>query len=356
MLTSSPLRHRDRLRTGSRSFFAASLLLPRWVAEPATVLYAYCRVADDAIDESADPNAAYETLSQRLNAIYEGRPEPARIDEDFARLVRDHQLPRALPFALLDGFLWDAQGRDYESIDDLLAYATRVAGSVGVMMAVLMGVRERSTLARAANLGVAMQLTNIARDVAEDAQRGRLYLPAQWMRQAGLDPLCWRDAPASSPALVAVIARLLRLADQHYRLGASGVAGLPRACRFGVHTAGLLYAEIGQELLRRGGDPFSGRAVVPPLTKLRVLARAGLATISQQPVNPRPPLAQTAFLVDAVGAAPAGRRGVIDSAGVSASKSSPSADGALDSPRALACVYAVLTRLERADRRVRGQF
>lgn len=340
-------QHRQRLRGGSKSFFAASLVLPRRVAAPASVLYSFCRVADDAIDDSSDPAAAFAGLSQRLNAIYAGQPEDDPIDRDFARLVSHYDLPKALPLALLDGFLWDAQGRHYETLDDLLGYATRVAGSVGVMMAVLMGVREQSTLARAANLGVAMQLTNIARDVAEDAMRGRVYLPAQWLREAGISPAHWRVDPAHSPALCSVVARLLALADHHYNLGNAGVAGLPRSCRFGVHAARLLYAEIGRELERRQLDPFAGRAIVSPVTKLRVLSRAARAAIVQVPADHRPPLAQTAFLVDAVTAHASSRLSLAE---MQLAKD----EAAVEQPRALACVFDVLTRLERADRAARG--
>jgi 15-cis-phytoene synthase len=100
-------------------------------------------------------------------------------------------LPRELPAALLEGFAWDAAGRYYETIDELHDYCARVAGSVGAMMALIMGVKNKQVLARACELGNAMQLTNIARDVGEDARNGRLYLPRSWMREAGIDPQAW---------------------------------------------------------------------------------------------------------------------------------------------------------------------
>ena len=96
-------------------------------------------------------------------------------------------MPRILPDALLEGLAWDAMGRRYATLSDLRAYSARVASAVGAMMCVLMRVRDRDALARACDLGVAMQLTNIARDVGEDAREGRLYLPTDWLAGAGVD-------------------------------------------------------------------------------------------------------------------------------------------------------------------------
>ena len=108
-----------------------------------------------------------------------------------ADLMRRCAIPAALPEALLEGLAWDAEGRSYETIDELFDYAARVAGAVGVMMALIMDVRSPQALARACDLGVAMQLTNIARDVGEDARLGRIYLPRQWLREAGIDADAW---------------------------------------------------------------------------------------------------------------------------------------------------------------------
>ena len=107
--------------------------------------------------------------------------------------------PAALPEALLEGLAWDAEGRSYETLDDLFDYAARVAGTVGVMMTLIMGVRSPEALARACDLGVAMQLTNIARDVGEDARMGRIYLPRQWLREAGVDAEAFLADPQARP-------------------------------------------------------------------------------------------------------------------------------------------------------------
>jgi len=269
---------RTLLRGGSKSFHAASLLLPMRVRDPATALYAFCRVADDAIDESDDPAASLDGLRLRLAAIAQGRPQDSPVDRAFATVLADHAIPVQIPESLLEGFSWDATGRRYATLSQLNEYAVRVAGTVGVMMALLMGRREREVLACACDLGVAMQLTNIARDVGDDARLGRLYLPADWMREAGIDPDAWLARPAFSPALAGVVDRLLATAEPLYARAAAGIGWLPAACRPGMHAARLIYAQIGESLRRQGLDSVTRRAVVSGWEKSVLLGAAVAAT------------------------------------------------------------------------------
>ena len=265
---------RRLMQGGSKSFFTASLLLPARVRAPATGLYAFCRVADDAIDEATDPQAAMAQLHQRLDAIYAGTPGPELADRALCCVVQSHGLPRALLDALLEGFEWDVSGRRYETIEDVHAYGARVAGTVGVMMALVMETRSRAALARAGELGVAMQLTNIARDVGEDARMGRLYLPRQWMREEGLDPDTWLAAPQFNAALARVVQRLLDEADRLYERAECGVAALPRDCRPGIQAARLVYSEIGHRLAATGLNSITQRTVVPRQRQLWLVAKA----------------------------------------------------------------------------------
>lgn len=302
---------RAMLRTGSRSFHAAATLLPRSVRDPACAVYAFCRVADDAVDGDGATapggvtargggEAAVARLRERLGRAYAGRPLPRPEDRALARVVARHAVPRALLDALLEGFDWDASGRRYETLADLRAYAVRVAGSVGAVMAVLMGARAPEAVARACDLGVAMQLTNIARDVGEDARAGRLYLPRGWLREAGLDPDAWLARPVFDPALGEVVRRLLHAADELYTRADSGVAGLPAACRPGIGAARLLYAEIGREVARAGFDSVARRVRVPAGRKAALLARGLARSFAPVSVPPAPPLEEARFLVEAV--------------------------------------------------------
>lgn len=291
----------ELMRGGSKTFFAASRLLPSRVRGPAIALYAFCRVADDAIDFSDDRVSALAALNERLRRVYAGDPMAYEPDRALAAVVQEFNLPLELVAALLEGFEWDAEGRRYEAIEDLEAYSARVAGSVGAMMAVVMRARGEQALARACDLGVAMQLTNIARDVGEDARFGRLYLPLAWMREAGLDPDTWLQHPVFDARIATVIGRLIKAADVLYQRSEHGIGQLPRDCRPAIRAARLVYAEIGRELEKAGLDSINHRAVVSGKRKLALLARASGAAIIA-PADPKhhfDPLPANQFLVTA---------------------------------------------------------
>ena len=326
---------RATLRDGSRSFLAAARLLPGRVHRPATALYAFCRVADDLIDRDPGGAAAgLAVLHRRLDGIYAGTPADDPADRALCHVAARHDLPRALLDGLLDGFAWDAEGRRYADLPDLLDYAARVAGTVGAAMAVLMGVRSAGLVARACDLGVAMQLSNIARDVGEDARAGRLYLPLRWLREAGVDPDAFLAAPAPGPAIAGVVRRLLDEAGALYARADDGIAGLPLSCRPGIATARRLYAAIGREVARNGYDSVTRRARVGGgrkilLAGMSVLASPFMARDARCPVPP--PLPAARHLVAAVTAGPLpatdvqerAQEGVRDGASDGASEGAP---------------------------------
>jgi phytoene synthase len=292
---------RSLMRGGSKTFFAASLLLPARVRAPATALYAYCRLADDAIDTGSQPHIAMQGLRDRLHAIYQGRPGNQDADRALCQVVHRFAIPRELLDALLEGFLWDAQGRRYETLADVQAYGARVAGTVGAMMSLLMGTRSAAALARACELGVAMQLTNIARDVGEDARNGRLYLPREWLKEEGLDADAWLRDPRFNPAIARSTARLLEAAEDLYRRAEHGIAALPLDCRPAIQAARLVYAEIGHQLQRQGLNSVEHRAIVSKRRKLALIAIATGAALmppSHELGDPTP-LAAIQYLVDA---------------------------------------------------------
>jgi len=290
---------RTLLRGGSLSFHAASLLLPRRIRNPATALYAFCRVADDAVDNGSDKQAAVERLGRRLDRAYAGQPQNHPIDRAFADMIATHAIPRTLPDALIEGLAWDAAGRRHHDISEARAYAARVAGSVGAMMTLIMGRRDAESLAAACDLGIAMQFTNIARDVGEDARQARLYLPLEWLAAAGIDPDTFIAEPQHSPAIVRVIARLLDEAERFYDRAQSGIARLPLDCQPGIHAAHMIYRAIGRSLARAGYDSITSRARVSGTRKLGLaslaLVRAALPALRL----PALPCAETRFLIEA---------------------------------------------------------
>ncbi|SEM96974.1 phytoene synthase [Loktanella fryxellensis] len=297
---------RDVIRTGSLSFHAASRLLPGRVRDPALALYAFCRVADDEVDEGRDKTAAVLRLRDRLDLAYAGRPLNAAEDRAFAAIIAAYDMPRALPDALLEGLAWDAQDRRYATLSDVRGYAARVAAAVGAMMCVLMQVRCADTIARACDLGVAMQLTNIARDVGEDAREGRLYLPTDWLADAGMTESAFLSDPRPGPVQCRMVRRLLTEADTLYRRSEAGIAGLPASARLGIWAARLIYDGIGRQVRRQGYDSITRRARTSRVQKLAWMGQAAGLTVATF-VMPRPavmyaaPLPEVAFLVDAAG-------------------------------------------------------
>ncbi len=303
----------EAIRHGSRSFHTASRLLPGRVRDPALALYAFCRLADDAVDLQEAKARAVLELHGRLDRAYAGRPDNAPADRAFAAVIEEFDMPRVLPEALLEGLAWDAMERRYADLPGLRSYSARVASAVGAMMCVLMRVRDRDALARACDLGVAMQLTNIARDVGEDAREGRLYLPREWLDEAGVDATALLAAPRMTPELGAVIRRLLREADRLYLRAEAGIASLPADARPGIYAARFIYADIGRAVARNGHDPINRRARTGGALKLGRLGlsvlRAGMTlALPRSPVIHARPLPETEFLVDAAARVEAPRR------------------------------------------------
>lgn len=305
MIDPQDLDHcREAIRHGSLSFHAASKLLPAKVRDPALALYAFCRLADDEVDEGDYEAGAVFRLQERLELAYAGRPKNAPEDRAFAAIVQEFQMPRALPEALLEGLAWDAAEHRYDTLSGVRDYSARVAAAVGAMMCVLMRVRDADALARACDLGVAMQLTNIARDVGEDARIGRIYLPLDWLREAGIDPVNFLREPLPTNDVRKMVKRLLHEADRLYRRSEAGIDVLPLQARTGIWAARLIYAGIGRQIKRQGYDSISMRAHTSTAQKLGWLMQSGLRTagsliMPKSAVIYAKPLDEVAFLVDA---------------------------------------------------------
>jgi len=294
----------DAIKHGSLSFHAASKLLPHDVRDSSLALYAFCRVADDEVDLKQDKVTAVQTLIDRVDCVYRGHPRNHPTDRAFAHIVERHDMPRALPEALLEGLAWDAMGHRYDSLNDLYAYSARVASAVGVMMCRIMDVRDRDTLARACDLGVAMQLTNIARDIGEDALERRLYIPQNWFHEAGLDPEEFLDNPQPRQIIRHMARRLLRDADRLYIRSNSGIAHLPVRVRLAIFAARFIYAAIGDAISQNSYDSVTKRARTTRITKGLLVAKSAFCT-GQSVIGPScamrfaPALPETEFLVTA---------------------------------------------------------
>jgi phytoene synthase len=266
---------RQILAQHSKSFAFAGRLLPAWCRDDAAALYAWCRRCDDAVDGPRDAvarAAAVERLRAELARIYDAGNESDPVLAGFQAVVRRHAIPRHYPGDLVDGMAMDVGAVRYRTFDELLLYCYRAAGTVGLMMAQIMGVRDSSASRRAADLGIAMQLTNICRDVAEDAARDRIYLPADILEA------CRRPGDPEGEVARAV-AELLRRADDFYTSADAGLPALPLRCAIGIRAARLIYAEIGRVIARRQFDTRAGRAVVSRGRKTWLALRALFGTL-----------------------------------------------------------------------------
>lgn len=278
---------RLRIERGSKSFAAAARLFDKETRASAYMLYAWCRHCDDEIDgqdfghQNESTAAAQEGAAERLSRLrtqtrqaLDGKADH-EVFEALARVMSKHQIPERHAFELLDGFEMDVSGRVYRTLDDTLDYSYHVAGVVGVMMAMVMGVRDRETLNRASDLGIAFQLTNIARDVIPDAEVGRFYLPEDWLAEAELDRQSI-TVPANRDRVYAVAERLLETADQYYDSAQYGIAHLPARAAWAIAAARNVYRDIGRVIRARGAKAWDRRAYVGRTRKLTGVALGGV--------------------------------------------------------------------------------
>ncbi|MGB0086595.1 MAG: phytoene/squalene synthase family protein [Rhodomicrobiaceae bacterium] len=286
---------RERIEKGSKSFAAAARLFDPDTRARAHMLYAWCRHCDDVIDGQelgfASGAADAGSPADRLAGLRENTRRAVRGDWDemvfgaLHRVVTERGIPERYLLDHLQGFAMDVEGRHYRTLDDTLAYCYHVAGVVGVMMAIIMGVKDTATLDRASDLGIAFQLTNITRDVMEDAAAGRVYLPEQWLIEAGVPDGGIAD-PANRKKVYAVTQRMLAVADRFYVSARHGIASLPFRSAWAIAVARFVYRDIGRLVRAHGASAWDQRAHVSAARKLYGVARS-LATIARSHAHGR---------------------------------------------------------------------
>lgn len=262
----------ELLAGAGKSFHLAGKFLPPARRAAATRLYAFCRGLDDLADETGDAaqiEAVAASLQRRdtanpLAALYWSldNPDPAPAIA-LARALRD-----------------DTAAVEIGDERELLRYCHGVAGTVGLMMARVLGATDPAAAWHAIDLGIALQLTNIARDTREDADRGRRYIPRRWL---DLPPDSVRTAPEAAHAAAM---RCLDLAELYYASGIAGLVYLPSESRRGILVAARVYREIGEELRRRGPQRAADRVIVPGWRKAALVAVALLAPAPWQSAKP----------------------------------------------------------------------
>lgn len=295
----------NSIAVGSKSFASASRLFDPPTRRSAVLLYAWCRHCDDVIDgQEAGHNAVPLSQAQaqlrlaELRALtqtaYLGAPVQ---DPAFAALqavVQRHGIAREEALDLLQGFAMDVEERQYQTLADTLQYCYHVAGVVGLMMARIMGTQDPQILDRACDLGLAMQLTNIARDIVDDAKVGRCYLPQQWLEELGMTPATLGE-PQHRAAVARLATRLIDAAEPYYASAEAGLAALPWRSAWAVASAGAVYRKIGIRVRAAGAQAWDTRTSTGKLEKFGALSGGLWASLLRRlrRYPPRDPLLWT---------------------------------------------------------------
>jgi phytoene synthase len=278
------------IANGSKSFSLAAKLFAPEVRDAACFLYGWCRYCDDQIDKAAASGES-KNLDQRLHTLrartvsafsLDSQSEPVFVALQY--IAHRYAIPSHYALELIEGMAMDVRSTRYATFPELLLYCYRVAGTVGLMMSHVMGLRDESALRNAADLGIAMQLTNIARDITEDAVIGRIYLPLHWLEDARIAP----DeiaAPENRVQLAVLTRRLLTEAERYYQSGDAGLWHLSFRSACAVAAARHVYAAIGALVIRRGARAWDRRSYLTGPRKLWLLLGALLALIPSLPAR-----------------------------------------------------------------------
>lgn len=281
---------REIITKGSKSFSLAAHLFASQTRNAAIFLYGWCRYCDDQVDEAGksgnrdDLERRLASLRERTASAFSWEPQQEPVFVALQHIAKLYAIPAHYALELIEGMAMDVRGTRYANFRELLLYCYRVAGTVGLMMSHVMGLRDESALKHAADLGIAMQLTNIARDITEDAAMGRIYLPVSWLDEANIvdDEIA---APSNREKLAAITFRLLREAERYYRSGDAGLWHLSFRSACAVSAARHVYSEIGSLLIQRGGRAWDQRTYVTGSRKLWAVTRGVLSLIRSAPTR-----------------------------------------------------------------------
>jgi phytoene synthase len=279
---------RESLKKNGKTFWLASLFLPKEVAADAATLYAFCRKMDDLADEHdvLDGTKQLERVREDLRTGRSSQP----VMRELIQLIERRGIDRRAAECLLDILTRDAsQDVCIETEAELLKYCYGAAGTVGLMMSAILQASGEAARIQAIDLGLAMQLTNIARDVQEDAKMGRRYLPSVWVD--GLKPdeiLSAKVGSSEAEKVKLAVEKILTLADVFYASGAKGFPAIPASARLGIRIAAAVYRQIGVELRARKCDVLRPRVVVSLPTKLRIAAGAVVGVSELERIHESP--------------------------------------------------------------------
>jgi 15-cis-phytoene synthase len=277
---------RESIAKGSKSFALASRLFDQATRERAWLLYSWCRACDDLADGQdhggemsavADPHIRLAFIRDMTERALRGETTSDPAFDALGLVVAECKIPHEWPRDLVQGFAMDADAFSPRTTQDMLTYCYHVAGVVGLMMAVVMGVdpEDKETLGHANDLGLAFQLANIARDIGEDARAGRCYIPATWLGKADIGP-GEHMKPHYRKALAGIGAKFAEMAQGYEASARIGARKLPFRSRWAVLSAAGIYGDIAREVARRGEHAWDSRVFTTKTAKLNWVMRAAV--------------------------------------------------------------------------------
>lgn len=275
----------------SKSFYISAKMLPQQKRWATFALYGFCRYADNLIDNPR--NRSKEDLIHEVNYLeheikcaYKSGESEHPIIQPFIYVAKKYQIPLEYPLDLLKGVKMDLTEKRYETFDDLYVFCYRVAGVVGLMMTYVLGYKSEKAFKDAEKLGIAMQLTNILRDVQEDKNMGRIYLPQEDFRRFGLSERDIMDEKMHGKMRKMMKFQINR-ARQYYKSADKGIHYLDRDAQFAIIASSKIYHGILHKIETRNYNPFLGRVYVSQLKKFAILFKEIVRTrIINPPINP----------------------------------------------------------------------
>jgi len=275
------------IKKGSLSFSLASMLLSLKHRTAIHTLYSWCRWCDNTIDDiprtasNVRKRSAIAKLRQDTDAALSGTySQDNYVFRSLQQMTFTYKIPRRYFHDLIDGMEMDVDKHRYETVEELRLYCYRVAGVVGLMFSHIVGLREQSALKNAVDLGIAMQFTNIARDIHEDFHMGRVYLPVEWLKPASVDP---EKLLESETKIWPVVEILLSEANRYYQSGDGGIRDLPWKAALAAKAARNIYSEIGRKIKATGPNYIRRRTVISGPRKCLLLFKTLMQLIAQIP-------------------------------------------------------------------------